>query len=116
MATQAPTISLTVEIERDGGKSIVHCRGKLVAGVCSFLYDKVHKLIPESKLIVLDLTDLVWVDSMGLGTLVRLYVGCKSAGCRLQLINLGKRVKELLGLTNMLGIFADLGEKGCTRF
>ncbi len=116
MATQPPTISLTVEVERKGDKSIVHCRGKLVAGVCSFLYERVHKLIPESKLIVLDLTELEWVDSMGLGTLVRLYVGCKSAGCQLQLINLGKRVKELLGLTNMMGIFAELGEKGCTHF
>jgi len=113
MATQAPTVSLTVDVEHKDDCCIVHCRGKLVAGVCGFLYEKVHKLIPGRKLIVLDLTDLEWVDSMGLGTLVRLYVGCKSAGCQLQLINLGKRVKELLGLTNMLVIFAELGEKGC---
>jgi anti-sigma B factor antagonist len=116
MATQARTISLNVEVEHKNDKCIVHCRGKLVSGVCSFLYEKVHKLIPGRKLIVLDFTDLEWIDSMGLGTLVRLYVGCKSAGCQLQVINLGKRVKELLGLTNLLGIFAELGEKGCTHF
>jgi anti-sigma B factor antagonist len=116
MAPQIPPISLTVEIEHKGDVCIVHCRGKLVSGVCTFLYNKVHRLIPGSKHIVLDLTDLEWIDSMGLGTLVRLYVGCKGAGCQLQLINLGKRVKELLGLTNLLGIFADLGEKGCIRF
>jgi anti-sigma B factor antagonist len=116
MATQARTISLTVKVEHKDDNCIVHCRGKLVSGVCGFLYKKVHKLIPGTKLIVLDFTDLEWVDSMGLGTLVRLYVGCKSAGCRLQVINLGKRVKELLGLTNLLGIFAELGEKGCAHF
>ena len=116
MATQPRTVSLTVEIEHKDDNCIVHCKGRLVSGVCGFLYEKVHKLIPGRKLIVLDLTDLEWVDSMGLGTLVRLYVGCKSAGCQLQLINLGKRVKELLGLTNMMGIFAELGEKGCTHF
>ena len=115
-APQAPPISLTVSIEQKDGKCIVHCRGKLVSGVCSFLYKKVHGLIPENKHIVLDLTDLEWVDSMGIGTLVRLYVGCKGAGCQLQLINLGKRVKELLGLTNLLGIFAEMGEKGITHF
>jgi len=72
--------------------------------------------MPGNKHIVLDLTDLQWVDSMGLGTLVRLYVGCKAAGCKLELINLGKRVRELLGLTNLLGIFAEMGEKGITHF
>src|ERR1700758_5280031 len=107
MSTQAPTVSLTLEIEHKDDHCIVHCRGKLVSGVCSFLYEKVHKLMPGRKLMVLDLTDLEWVDSMGPGTLVRLYVGCKSAGC-----HLGKRGKELLGLTNLLGIFAELGEKG----
>jgi len=100
MVTEARTVSLTVEIEKKDDKCVVvHCRGRLVAGVCSFLCDKVHGLIPDHKLIVLDLTDLEWVDSLGLGTLVRLYAGCKSAGCQLQVINLGKRVKELLGLT-----------------
>jgi anti-sigma B factor antagonist len=116
MPAPAPSISLTVEVERKGEEIIVHCRGKLVSGVCSFLYSKVHALIPETKRIVLDLTDLEWVDSMGLGTLVRLYVACKSAGVQLQLINLGKRVRELLGLSNLLGIFADMGEKGITHF
>lgn len=66
----------------------------------------VSELIPDSKLIVLDLSELEWVDSMGLGTLVRLYVACKAAGCQLQLVNVGKRINELLSLTNLLGIFA----------
>jgi anti-sigma B factor antagonist len=116
MATEVQPVSLTVKIERTGDKCVVHCSGKLVSGVCGFLHKKVCEVIPGSKLIVLDLTDLVWIDSMGIGTLVRLYVGCKGAGCRLQLINLGQRVKELLGLTNLLGIFAEMGEKGITHF
>jgi anti-sigma B factor antagonist len=116
MATQTPAISLTVEIERKGDQCVVHCRGKLVSGVCSFLYNKVHPLIADNKRIVLDLTDLEWVDSMGLGTLVRLYVACKGSGCQLQLIHLGKRVRELLGLSNLLGIFAEIGEKGFTHY
>ncbi len=112
MPMPAQPHSLTVKIERLGEKSLVHCSGELVAGVCGFLHKKVSEVIPASKLIVLDLTNVEWVDSMGLGTLVRLYVACKAAGCKLQLINLGPRVRELLGLTNLLGLFADLGEKG----
>jgi anti-sigma B factor antagonist len=112
MPTQATPISLTVEIERKGDQCIVHCRGRLVSGVCSFFVKKVHGLIPQSKLIVLELTHLEWVDSMGLGALVRIYVACKRSGCELRLINLGPRVKEMLGLTNLLGVFAEMGERG----
>jgi anti-sigma B factor antagonist len=84
----------------------------LVAGVNDVLYSKVSQLIPETRRIVLDLTDLTRVDSMGLGTLVRLYVSCRSSGCSLELINLGKQVRQLLGTTNLLSVFAIVGEHG----
>jgi len=112
MPAQAAPISLTIEVERKGEHCLVHCRGRLVSGVCSFFLKKVHGLIPESKLIVLDLKGLEWIDSMGLGALVRVYVACKRSGCELQVIHLGKRVKEMLGLTNLLSIFAEMGERG----
>ena len=115
MPAQTAPISLTIQVERQGEKAILHCTGRLVSGVCSFFCNKVIGLIPESKLIVLDFTALDCIDSMGLGTLVRVYVACKRAGCELRLINLGPRVKELLGLTNLLDVFADMGEKGVTH-
>ncbi len=109
----APTAhSLTLEIERKGSTALVHCHGRLVAGVCNNLYTKVHPLIPDHKRIILDLTDLAMVDSMGLGTLVRLYVSAKSGGSSIELINLGKRVRELLGITHLLSLFGDMCEKG----
>jgi anti-sigma B factor antagonist len=112
MPTEAAPISLTVEIERKGEECIVHCSGRLVSGVCSFFIKKVHGLIPEAKLLVLDLTSLECVDSMGLGALVRVYTACKRSGCDFRLINLGPRVKDMLGVTNLLGIFAEMGERG----
>ena len=103
---------LTLDIERKGDVAIVKCHGRLVSGVNSALYARVSQLIPGSKRIVLDLTDLVQMDSMGVGTLVRLYVSAKSAGCELQLIHLGKRVREMLGVTNLLSVFTVIGEQG----
>ena len=35
-------------------------------------------------------------------------------GCSLELVNLGKRVRQLLGITNLLGIFTIIGESGIT--
>ena len=112
MSQQAAAAPLTFDIERNGNVVIVRCHGKLVAGVSDMLYREACKLLPGTKRIVLDLTDLTRMDSMGLGTLARLYVSARSAGCALQLINVGKQVRDLLGMTNMLQVFVDIGERG----
>ena len=111
-AASLPVLSL--KVNRKGTVAIVHCHGRLVAGVCDTLYHRVRELLPESKRVILDLTDLQHVDSMGLGTLVRLYVSAKSAGSCLELINLGKQVRELLGITNLLQLFGEMCENGVT--
>ena len=89
---------------------VVRCHGRLTAGVTDILYSQVHPLIPESKRVILDLTGLAVMDSMGLGTIVRLYVSAKSSGCSLELINIGKRIRQLLGFTNLLNVFTIVGE------
>ncbi|MGB7189783.1 MAG: STAS domain-containing protein [Acidobacteriaceae bacterium] len=104
--------TLTFEVDRSSDVPVVRCHGKLVAGVSDMFYDKVHQLIPGTKRIVLDLSDLTRVDSMGLGALVRLYVSARSGGCRLELVNLGKQIRELLGVTHLWGVFAYIGECG----
>jgi anti-anti-sigma factor len=58
--------------------------------------------------IVLDLTDVSYVDSSGLGTLVGLKVSAVKEGyCKLELVNLSSRVKELLRLSNLTQLFAS---------
>jgi anti-sigma B factor antagonist len=108
--TTAP--QLTLDIEHEGTTAIVRCHGKLVYGVTDVLYSQVSKLIPESKRIILDLTDLAMMDSMGLGTLMRLYVSARSKGCTVELIHIGKRVRELLELTKIIDVFSAVGEHG----
>jgi anti-sigma B factor antagonist len=110
MAAPSPLVYLNVEVVRQGDRYLVHCRGKLIAGVCGTLYQKVHGLIADRKQIVLDLSDLEWIDSMGIGTLIRIHAGCRYTGCQLQLIHMGQRVKELLALTGLLGVFAGSGD------
>jgi anti-sigma B factor antagonist len=111
-ATAART--LTLDVEQKGSQAIVHCQGSLVTETGNILYSKVRELLPASQCIVLDLTGVSFVDSMGLGTLVRIYVSSKSAGATLQLVNLGKQIRELLGITNLMSIFADMCEHGIT--
>jgi anti-anti-sigma factor len=110
MSSEAARSQLTLDVDRTGNAAVVRCSGKLVAGVNDLLYHEVSHLIPGHKRIVLDLTDLTHMDSTGLGTVVRLYVSAKSAGCDLELINLGQRIRQLLGATNLLSVFAVIGE------
>jgi anti-sigma B factor antagonist len=114
MAEAAAVSLLTLEVERNDDVAIVKCHGRLVMGVCDVLASKVKALIPDTKRIVLDLTDLKQMDSMGLGTIVRLYASAKSGGSCLVLINLGPRIKQLLGITNLLSVLTDMCEQGVT--
>ena len=109
MPDQAVASFLTVAVDRTGDTSEVRCSGRLVAGVNDRLYLEVSQLIPSSKRILLDLTDVTQMDSTGLGTLVRLYVSAKSAGCALQLFNIGKPILQLLGATRLLSVFEVIG-------
>ncbi|HEY4382747.1 MAG TPA: STAS domain-containing protein [Acidobacteriaceae bacterium] len=104
---------LTVDCERCAGNVyVLRLHGKLVAGVTDVLYAAVMPLIPQTKRIVLDLSDLKHTDSMGLGSLVRLYVSAKSSGCSFELMHLSQQIRNLLGLTNLFSTFTIIGENG----
>jgi anti-sigma B factor antagonist len=104
--------TLTLDIDRNAKPIVVRCHGRLVAGVGDILYSQVRPLLPDHKRIILDLTDLTRMDSLGLGTLARLYVSARREGCNLELMNLGKQVRLLLGTTHMLHAFTIVGEHG----
>jgi anti-sigma B factor antagonist len=114
MPDPAPDCILSFEIERKDGVAFVHCHGRLISEVGGNFYTRMRQLMPEYKRLVLDLSDISYMDSMGLGTLVRLVVSSKSAGCSLELYKLGPRVKQLMGLTHLLGVFTIIGEQGVT--
>jgi anti-anti-sigma factor len=114
MAGQTTTSVLTLEVQCKGDIALVKLRGRLIAGVNGFVYSQVRPLFPEAKRVVLDLAEVVQMDSMGLGALVRLYVSAKNAGSSLELMHLGKRIRELLGLTHLLDVFTIIGERGIT--
>ena len=99
-----------IEIVREPDAVVVQCHGVLVAGVTEILYREVRPLIPDNKRIILDLTDLTKMDSLGLGTLVRLYMSATTAGCDLELYNIGPRIRQLLGITNLISLFTVIGE------
>jgi anti-sigma B factor antagonist len=105
---------LTFEIERDGDTAVVKCHGRLVAGVTEEFYREVKDLFPQTKVIVVDLADLSYVDSTGLGTLVGLNASARRQKCEFKLLHLGKQLRNVLKLTNLLSVFAQAEDHGIT--
>jgi len=127
-----PFPTLSVETERSGDTATVRCHGRVVSDTAPILQERVRELIngrsvsnnsptlqdkvrevigvSQPRTIVLDLTDVSYMDSTGLGALVGLYVSAKRSGKQLKLINLSARVQELLRLTKLISVFEGFGE------
>lgn len=110
MSSSPASPHLTLTIEHKSNAVIVFCHGKLLAESTDLLHLPVSQLMADHKRIILDLAHLNQMDSMGLGVLVRLYVSARGRGCTLELRNLGKKVRELLIMTNLLPVFSTVGE------
>ena len=108
----APAASrrLKLRTQVSDAETVVHCSGRLTSEYCEEFRQHVRQLIPGAKSVVLDFTGLDYLDSSGIGAVVRLYVSAKSAECDLRLVNFNQRVRELLGLTGLLKIFSDCGK------
>ena len=70
------------------------------------LKDKVNSLVNQGhKKIVLNLADVPYIDSAGLGEIVRTYTTVSRQGGSLKLLNLTKRITDLLSITKLLTVF-----------
>ena len=89
------------------GILVFGCSGRIVFGEeSSLLREEVKKAIQEgAKRIVLNLGDVNYIDSGGLGTLVALHTTAQNAGATIKLANLTKRVGDLLQVTKLLTVF-----------
>jgi len=70
------------------------------------LKDKIQSLLQQGKKkLLLDLGKVSYVDSAGLGQLVQVYATAKHHGGALKLVNLTKRLKDLLVVSKLLTVF-----------
>lgn len=93
-----------------GGIVLMECKGKLILETAAHLKETVSKIIPHEKRITLDFGGVTRMDSSGLGALVGLYATAQKANCELKLVNINRPVREVLGVTNLLSLFEDVGE------
>jgi anti-sigma B factor antagonist len=93
------------ETEREG-VAILALKGRLTVGEASSVREKVSEVLAKGcNKVILDLSEVDYIDSTGLGSMVICYTTIKKAGGALKLVNLNKRNIELLLLTKLHTIF-----------
>jgi anti-sigma B factor antagonist len=108
MATNpVPVSELGLITDNTPTEIIVHCTGKITSNTTQSLKATVKPLFSGSKTVVLDLTNVNYLDSSGLGAIVGLYVSAKTAKSQLKLINLNQRLKELFSITRLGQFMAE---------
>src|SRR5919112_884307 len=86
---------------------VLDMKGKITLGEGDeLLKDKVNSLVNQGqRKIVLNLAEVPYIDSAGLGEIVRTYTTVSRQGGRLKLLNLTKRITDLLSITKLLTVF-----------
>jgi anti-sigma B factor antagonist len=99
-------MQLKIATRTKDGILLVDCSGRIVFGEeSSLLRETVRQALTENNRVVLNLGEVNYIDSGGLGTLVALHVTAKNAGGTIKLTNLTKRVGDVLQVTKLLTVF-----------
>jgi len=90
-----------------GDVLVLDVKGRITLGEGDeLLKDKVNSLLNQGhKKIVLNLAEVPYIDSAGLGEIVRTYTTVSRQGGSLKLLNLTKRITDLLAITKLLTVF-----------
>ena len=100
-------MSMKIKNRQVDGISIMDCSGRITLGEGSVqLRDAVRDLLAKgSKQILLNLGDVTYIDSSGIGELVSAFTTVRNQGGDLKLLNLTKKVHDLLQITKLYTVF-----------
>jgi anti-sigma B factor antagonist len=99
---------MTIAERTIGDVVIVDVSGKITLGDGgdAVLKDKMRSLVHQGhRKLLLNLGDVSYVDSAGLGEIVQSYATVNKNGGQLKLLNVTKRIKDLLSITKLLTVF-----------
>jgi anti-anti-sigma factor len=115
MSTDSPSVPSSrfkLRIQASPESTTVICCGKLTAEIAAEFKKEVRDLIPNTKRLILDLGDVGFIDSSGLGAIVGVYITARKSTCEMQLANLSKKVRDLMGMANVLSVFESTSNFG----
>jgi anti-sigma B factor antagonist len=102
----------SVKIRRSGSVSIVDVSGRLTSFETGALRDSISRLLKQGhKDIILNLTDLQYLDSSGIGELARVYVSVVKQSGQMKVIGLSSKIEEVLKITHLYQVFPEFPDE-----
>jgi anti-sigma B factor antagonist len=98
---------MQIEERPTGDVIVLDLKGKMTLGEGDeLLKDKINSLVHQGRRkVVLNLEGVPYIDSAGLGEIVRTYTTISRQGGSMKLLNLTKRITDLLSITKLLTVF-----------
>jgi anti-sigma B factor antagonist len=99
---------MKIETRTVGDVHILDCSGKITLGEGTMAVRNTVRDVLKTggKKIILNLSDVNYIDSSGIGELVSSYTTVTNQGGKLKLLNLTKKIQELLAITKLLTVFS----------
>jgi len=99
---------MKIETRTVGDVHILDCSGKITLGEGTMaVRNQVRDVLKNGgKKIILNLADVNYIDSSGIGELVSSYTTVTNQGGKLKLLSLTKKIQELLAITKLLTVFS----------
>jgi anti-sigma B factor antagonist len=101
-----------LEPERGTSETVVRATGRITAATSAKFEDTLRDLVSHNQRVVLDFTNVEYIDSSGLGSLVAVYMHASRMKCEMELANPKTRVKDLLGRSGLTSFFSKVMEAG----
>ena len=99
--------ALQIEVEQQPDKIIVHCAGKINLDSWTLFSKTVRGLFVDHKPIRVDLSNVIQVDSTGIGAFVSVWASARGSGGDLKFVNPNKRVQDVVEITKLYDMFEN---------
>lgn len=105
-------MNFSVEIRHQDNVVLINVAGHLTVFEVGALRDAIHLLLREKRNnILLNLNQLRYLDSSGIGELARIYVAVVKKGGSMKVIGLSAKVQEVLKITHLSQVFQEFPDE-----
>ena len=105
-------MNFSATIRQSGQVSLIDLQGRLTFFEVAILRENLTRLVREGrKQIVLNLSDLQYLDSSGIGELARMYVMVLKNGGEMKVVGLTPKIEEILKITHLYQVFPEFPDE-----
>ena len=103
---------LRFETEERETETFVRATGRITSSTAATFESTLRDIVSHKQRVVLDMTNVDYIDSSGLGSLVAVYMHASRTKCELELANPKTRIKDLFSRSGLASMFSKVQEAG----